>query len=86
MRWQLASRKQSSVDGLLSLQEMGEGVSRIKTLGPQTSDEQELLALYEAAKGAGRIDFQDLLILTAQLLSTHPDWLDRPALARPLHG
>jgi len=77
VRRQLASRKQSSVDGLLSLQEMGERVSRIKTLGPQTGDEQELLALYEAAKGTGRIDFQDLLILTAQLLSTHPDWLDR---------
>ena len=50
------------------LAELGERVSRVKTHGPHSDEDRILVALYEAAKGSERIDFQDLLLLTTQLL------------------
>ena len=58
----------------LSLAELGERVSVMKARGPHTEEERDLVALYEAAKGSERIDFQDLLLRTTQLLTDHPAW------------
>jgi len=67
----------SSLVGSLSLAELGEQVSTVKSRGPHTDDERALLALYEATKGSGRIDFQDLLLHTTQILIEHPAWRAR---------
>lgn len=64
----------STVVGSLSLAELGERVSRVKMHGPSSDEDRTLLALYEAAKGNVRIDFQDLLMLTTQMLREYPVW------------
>jgi len=64
----------SSVFASLSLAELGERVSLAKARGPGTEEEHVLVALYEAAKGRERIDFQDLLLQTTQLLTDYPVW------------
>jgi superfamily I DNA/RNA helicase len=60
--------------GSLSLAELGERVSRVKMHGPSCDDDRDLLGLYEAVKGSARIDFQDLLLLTTQMVREHPVW------------
>lgn len=77
VRRQLLRDAHTSLARSLSLPELGERVSRSKTLGPQTDEEHELLARYEAVKGTGRIDFQDLLLHTTRLLGEQPEWRDR---------
>ena len=64
----------AQVVGSLSLAELGERVSRVKMHSPSSDDDRTLLALYEAAKGRERIDFQDLLLLTTQMLREHSFW------------
>ncbi len=64
----------AQVVGSLSLVELGERVSRVKMHGPSSDEDRTLLALYEAAKGRERIDFQDLLLLTTQMLRENPLW------------
>ena len=64
----------STVFAAVSLAELGERVSVAKARGPGTEEERVLVALYEAAKGRERIDFQDLLLQTTQLLTDHPVW------------
>jgi DNA helicase-2/ATP-dependent DNA helicase PcrA len=58
----------------LSLAELSERVSAIKARGAYTEEERTVITLYEAAKGRERIDFQDLLLHTTQLLTDHPAW------------
>jgi len=58
----------------LSLAELGERVSVIKARSANTDEERIFVGLYEAAKGRERIDFQDLLLHTTQLLTDHPVW------------
>jgi DNA helicase-2/ATP-dependent DNA helicase PcrA len=77
VRRHLARDRHPSLAQSLSLPELGERISRSKTLGPQTESDRELLARYEAVKGSGRIDFQDLLIHTTHLLSEQSPWRDR---------
>ena len=64
----------SSAFASLSLAELGERVSVTKARGPHTEEERAVVTLYEAAKGRERIDFQDLLLHTTQLLTDHPAW------------
>ena len=60
--------------GSLSLAELGERVGRVKMHSPSSDEDRDLLGLYEAAKGSARIDFQDLLLLTTQMVREHPLW------------
>ena len=46
----------------------------MKMHGPNDDEDRYLLALYEATKGSARIDFQDLLLLTTQMLREDPLW------------
>lgn len=64
----------STVFASLSLPELGERVSVAKACGAATEDERALVTLYETAKGSHRIDFQDLLLQTTQMLTDHAVW------------
>ena len=64
----------SPVFASVSLAELGERISVIKAGGAATEQERALVALYEAVKGRERMDFQDLLLQTTQLLTDHPAW------------
>jgi DNA helicase II / ATP-dependent DNA helicase PcrA len=58
----------------LSLVELGDRISVIKACGAATEEDRALVALYEAAKGRERMDFQDLLLQTTSLLMDNPAW------------
>jgi DNA helicase-2/ATP-dependent DNA helicase PcrA len=64
----------AQIAGSLSVVELGERVSRVKMHGPGSDEERAILALYEGAKGSARIDFQDLLLLTTQMVREDPVW------------